>query len=160
MAAQNPSDHLGTFPLPESQLDRFSVRVKIDYPHPDHELEIFTQAAIDPLKDVLEGVILREQLVELQSMVDQIHVSPEVAQCVKAVVDASRSHSSIQLGISTRGGVQWVRLARAVAILQGRSFVTPDDLIQLADYCLPHRMIYRSEQGDNIVAELLQSMDI
>ncbi len=160
VAAQNPSDHMGTFPIPESQLDRFSIKVKLDYPGRDQELEIFSKSSLDPLQNVPEGIIMRDELIALQDAVDRIHVSKSVATCVKEVVDASRIHPHVQLGISTRGGVQWVRLAKARAIIEGRDYITPDDLNRIAAFCLPHRMIFTGGYNGDVVEELLKNMVI
>ncbi|SMF07702.1 AAA family ATPase [Pseudobacteriovorax antillogorgiicola] len=160
VAAQNPSDHMGTFPIPESQLDRFAIKIKLDYPSAEKELQIFSQALLNPLSQIEEGILMKDQLVRIQIAVDQIHVSNEVGKCVQAVVDRSRDHSQIQLGISTRGGVQWVRLAKGIALLEGREYVTPDDLIAVAEHCLMHRMIFHNGQTELVLQDLLQSMDI
>lgn len=160
VAAQNPSDHMGTFPIPESQLDRFAIKVRLDYPSPEKELQIFSEALLSPLSKVDEGVVLQEQILRIQAAVDHVYVSDEVARCVKNVVDKSRDHPQIQLGISTRGGIQWVRVAKGLALLEGRDFVTPDDLIFVADFCLVHRIFFHGEATELVVQDLLKSMVI
>lgn len=160
VAAQNPSHHMGTFPIPESQLDRFAIKVKIDYPSYEKELQIFSQARLDPLKGIDAEIITASGILELQRQVENIHVSNEIGSCVKQLVDASRDHKAIELGISTRGGVQWVRLAKGLAILEGRSYIIPDDLIQTSEFCLIHRMVISSSAPQLVLEELLQKMEI
>ena len=160
VAAQNPSDHMGTFPIPESQMDRFSVKIKLDYPSNSKEIEIFSEASQNPLQGVEEGIILREQLIQIQGAVDSVHVGEEVVKCVKAVVDASRDHEDVQLGVSTRGGVHWVRLSKGLALLKGRDFVTPDDLIETSIYCLQHRLVFHNQASELVVEDLMKKMVI
>ena len=160
IAAQNPSDHLGTFPIPESQLDRFAIKVKLDYPHFEKEMKIFSESKHNPLDEIPADLISQDELLAIQDQVDHVHASEDISRCVKSVVDASRHHNSIELGISTRGGVQWVRLAKGLAVLDGRSYVIPDDLINIATFCLSHRIIIRSQTPSMIIDDILQHMDI
>ena len=160
LAAQNPSDHTGTFPIPESQLDRFSLKMKLGYPDAAQEQQIFANAQLDPLAAMPSDIITRDALLALQASVDTVQTADEIIRCLQTVVTCSRDHPGIELGISTRGGVQWIRLAKAAALLRGRTFVIPDDLIELAPYCLPHRMSFSGHEPLAILQELLTKMDI
>ena len=160
VAAQNPSDHTGTFPIPESQLDRFAIKVRLDYPDPDEELAIFQRSSLDPLADLPSSILSREQILDLQGEVERVHVSEQVARCVQAVVQRSRNTSNLELGLSTRGGILWIRLARALALIKQRDFVSPDDLLELAPYCLPHRLALPAAAAADELDELLKAMVI
>jgi MoxR-like ATPase len=131
------------------------------YPSAKRELEILQAAEKDPLVNVPEKVISAEALKDLHTELEKIHVAAAVAQYVKRVVDASRTHPKIRLGISTRGGVLWLRMAKGLALLGGRAFVTPDDLQSLARPCLAHRIItHPDHKAETAVASLLNEVDI
>ncbi|MBM4252117.1 MAG: AAA family ATPase [Deltaproteobacteria bacterium] len=160
-ATQNPVHSIGTYDLPDSQLDRFAAKLHMGYPSAKRELEILQAAAKDPLVDVPDNLISPAALQELHRSLEQIHVAVAIAQYVKRVVDASRAHPKIRLGISTRGGVLWLRMAKALAMLGGRSFVTPDDLQSLAIPCLAHRIMTHTEaKADTVITTLLNEVDI
>jgi len=143
-ATQNPSDFVGTYPLPESQLDRFSAKIHLNYPSESRERSIFSQSSPDPIAGVPELNFGPETLSDLQKSIEGIHVSDRVVDYAKRVVDSTRNHPGIRLGVSTRGGVIWIRMAKAHALLEGRDFVTPDDLHALAIPCLLHRLVSRT----------------
>jgi len=160
-ASQNPSDHIGTYPLPESQLDRFSVKLRLDYPSEDKETEIFQKAVLDPLAEVATEVLSRDALMQLQTAVENVFISDRVAAYTKRFINATRNHEGIKRGVSTRGGVIWLRVARSRALLYGRDYVTPDDLIQVGDACLSHRVIpHTGNDGHHLISQLLNTVDI
>lgn len=151
-ASQNPIESIGTYPLPESQLDRFAVKLKIGYPSAEHEIKLFQEATKDPLSNLPNSIIHTEQLLFLMNQVNKVHISSSVAQYVKRVVDLSRTTDSIRVGISTRGALMWVRLSAALAIVNGRDYVIPDDLQFLAIQTLAHRILPSTggDQGEAI----------
>ena len=161
-ATQNPSDYLGTYALPESQLDRFAAKIRLSYPADTQERKIFTASALDPLSTLAEGQLGSEIILQLQSEVEKVFVSERVVDYVRSVVEKTRHHDALKLGVSTRGGVIWLRMARARAILHGRDFVTPDDLLILAIPCLAHRITARSTGADAavILDSILSTVDI
>ncbi len=160
-ASQNPSDHIGTYPLPESQLDRFSVKLKLDYPSEEKETDIFQKAVLDPLQTIASEVLSRDTLLQLQAAVESVFISDRVAQYTKRFINATRNHEGIKRGVSTRGGVIWLRVARSRAILYGRDYVTPDDLIQAGDACLSHRVIpHTGNDAHHLIQQLLNTVDI
>ena len=160
-AAQNPSDHLGTYPLPESQLDRFSVKLCLGYPEAKKEKEIFSQCSLDPVAQVVEGCLPAAKLTQLQEVIESIFVSERITNYVKRFVDATRSHPSLKRGLSTRGGISWVRMARAKALLEKRDYVIPDDCIGLAPFCLSHRVISKTgSAASDIISALISSISI
>lgn len=143
-ASQNPHDNAGTYELPESQLDRFAAKIRMGYPTPRREIEILSSATNQPLRDVPTSVLQLSELALLSDRLDLIHVSNQVVTYAKRVIDASRASEDIRVGISTRGGVIWMRMAKARALLAQRNYVTPDDLQALAEACLAHRMTAHS----------------
>lgn len=160
-ASQNPMDNVGTYDLPESQLDRFAAKIKMGYPTERREVEIFKAAARDPLDSVASAIIRSDELNALQAALESVHVSDKVAIYAKRFIDRSRVDERLRVGVSTRGGVSWMRMARARAMLAGRAFVTPDDLQAMAVVCLAHRMLAQpNTDSELVVRELLQSVDV
>jgi MoxR-like ATPase len=140
LATQNPVDFQGTYPLPEAQLDRFALCFGIGYPNPDQELEIlFAHQEADPLTSV-EPVSSLEALRRAQQGARQVMVKPDVARYMLRVVERTRGHAQIALGVSTRGSLAWFRAAQARAFLGGRGYVSPDDFQALATPVLAHRI--------------------
>jgi MoxR-like ATPase len=139
VATQNPQDFAGTFPLPESQLDRFMVRIRIGYPPSSVE----TRLMLDPEADRVRGVptVLNPQsLVALQRQVDRVAIDNSLATYLQALISATRSSPALALGASTRGGMNLSRAARARALLHGRSYCIADDIHDLAIPTLAHRV--------------------
>ena len=160
-AAQNPVESIGTYELPESQLDRFAAKLHMGYPSERRELEIFQAARRDPLVDVPSNVMDEQSLQRLSSLLDTIHISDQIARYVKRFIDRSRTESRLRLGISTRGGVLWLRMAKALAVLCDREFVTPDDLQTLALPCLAHRVLAQADaHATEVIRSLLTQVDI
>ena len=160
-AAQNPLESIGTYELPESQLDRFAAKLKMGYPSEDRELSIFQNAVNNPLESVPSRVMIQEDLSILRAVLENIHISEAIARYAKRYIDRTRSASELRLGVSTRGGVIWLRMARALAMLRGRKFVTPDDLQALAVPCLAHRIIAQNEgAAETVIRNLLTQVDI
>lgn len=160
-ASQNPEENYGTFPLPESQLDRFAAKIHFGYPDSDHELNIFKASVGDPMRHIPENIISNQSIKTLWSKVDSIHVSENIAKYVKRFIDASRFHPKLSLGVSTRGGVTWIRMAKAIALLKSRDFLIPDDLQMLAKNCLSHRISsLGQEKAESIVDLLIQTVPV
>jgi MoxR-like ATPase len=146
VATQNPIELEGTFALPEAQLDRFLLKIKLGYPEREEEIQILDRfREKDPLKE-LGPVIEPEAFVELQQTCKQIRVSEPVAAYVTDIVRASRDHTALQYGGSPRASIGLMRAAQAMAGLKGRSFVLPDDVKQLAAPVLSHRLILKEEE--------------
>lgn len=143
IATQNPEEHFGTYPLPESQMDRFSLRIRIDYPAPEDEKAILmqmTQGASKPLRDLKPAMLIND-ILSLQSAAEKVRLSEEMAQYIVAVAGETRKSPLLSLGVSTRGQIAWRNIARAVALSDGRDFVIPDDLKDTAVSVLSHRVI-------------------
>jgi MoxR-like ATPase len=166
MATQNPIEYEGTFPLPEAQLDRFFIRLQLGYPKDKEEIAIIdAQRVIHPL-ETIEQVISAEELLEAQAAVKDIHVAAQVKSYVVAIVNATRSHPDVYLGASPRGSLALARASAAFAMLQGRVFVLPDDVKQLAAPTLSHRLILQPQArlkdlaATTVIAEVLASVPV
>ncbi len=144
LATQNPVELEGTFPLPEAQLDRFMLRLSIGYPSEVEEERIILSKAGNPLQ-TLEAVAAPDEILALRSVVETIHVAPEVRRYVIQLVRSTRDHDHIELGVSPRGSLGLYRGAQAYALIQGRGFVTPDDVKYLAPAVLAHRIMPSAE---------------
>ncbi len=165
LATENPVEFEGTFALPQAQLDRFLLRARIGYPDHAGERRIASryQASAEPL-DAIGAVVTRERLLDLREQVRNVRVADEVEDYLVAVVRATREHTDLDLGASPRASVALYRAAQAAAILDGRPFVTPDDVKGVAPSVLVHRLLVdldRSLHGataEGIVAEILASV--
>ena len=139
IATQNPQDFAGTFPLPESQLDRFIVRVRIGYPPPQVETRLFMDGNTDTARDV-PVVLDPARLVELQRQVHRVAIDGSLGGYLHGLIQASRSAPNLSLGASPRGGIALANAARARALLRGRSYCIADDIHDLAVPVLAHRI--------------------
>ncbi len=160
LATQNPLEHEGTYPLPEAQLDRFMMRLRIGYPAVDKELEMLDTHGVRSTFLDLEPVISGEEVVELIDTARHVFVAPSVKRYIIDLVTATRRHGEVLLGSSPRSALYLQRLARARAASEVREFVTPDDVKALAIPVLTHRMALRPEaQMRGItVEEVLESV--
>jgi MoxR-like ATPase len=146
MATQNPIELEGTFPLPEAQLDRFLLRIRLGYPEGNEEIAILERfQEKDPLIE-LESVANPGQLVELQQAQKKIHISHPVREYITNIVSATRNHPSLRLGASPRGSLGLMRGGQSLAALQGRTYVLPDDIKSLILPVLAHRLILKEEE--------------
>jgi MoxR-like ATPase len=154
IATQNPIELEGTYPLPEAQLDRFLMRVRIGYPMPDAEREIIfrrRQRRQDAVE--LPAVVTRAELLTMQAALEDVFMNEDIERYIVALVNATRQDSRVQLGASPRGSLALMKLARTYAALHGRDFVTPDDVKAMAVPALAHRLILRPELWITKVAE-------
>jgi MoxR-like ATPase len=143
VATQNPHEFEGTFPLPESQLDRFLLRVKIGYPEREVERTILTQHRGGEPVDDLKPVLLPADIMALQAHTRAVRVEPTIADYILDLVNATRSHAEVLLGASTRAALALYRAAQGLAVTAGRDYVVPDDVKRLAEPVLAHRVITR-----------------
>lgn len=141
IATQNPVESTGTYPLPESQMDRFLIRLSMGYPARDEELALLESGGAEPELEALQPVLSVDEVVDLQRLVGEVHCSGALRQYLLDVVERSRHHEALVLGVSTRGCLAWQRFAQAMALVRGRSFVTPDDLKDTAEAVLAHRVL-------------------
>jgi MoxR-like ATPase len=146
LATQNPIEYEGTYPLPEAQLDRFLLRIRVGYPDRTAELELLARRLERGQDDVeLETIVDRDELLAMQRAVERVHADPGILDYAVDLVAATRESDQVQVGASPRGTLALLKLARAKAGLEGRDFVTPDDVKQIAVPALAHRIVLRPE---------------
>ncbi len=166
MATQNPIELEGTFPLPEAQLDRFLLRMRLGYPDQEEELAILERfQERDPLQE-LAPVASPEEVSRLQQARRKIHVSRSVRQYITGIVRATRANHALRLGASPRGSLALMRAGQGLAALRGRDFVLPDDVKSLAVPVLAHRLILREEERlrdatqEGVLEEILRQIPV
>jgi MoxR-like ATPase len=161
IATQNPIEYEGTFALPEAQLDRFMLRIRLGYPQPLEEIVILDEQKRHHPLDELEVVCSVEELRAMQTAIRDVYVDPTVADYIVRLVGATRSHADVYLGASPRGSIALYRAGQALAGLLGRDYVIPDDIKALAEPALAHRLIIKTSssihdvQSGNVIRELL-----
>ena len=165
LATQNPIEYEGTYPLPEAQLDRFLLRMSVGYPARDDEWQMLanrTDRGSDEM--VLAPLVDRDTLLEMQNAIESVFVSEAVGRYMVDVVAATRDTQSIQVGASPRGSLALLKLGRARAALEGRDYVTPDDVKSIAIPALAHRLTLRPElwvqriSAEDVVRERLETV--
>jgi MoxR-like ATPase len=166
MATQNPIEYEGTFPLPEAQLDRFLMNIKLGYPKVSDEMNILdTHQFHHPLDD-LEQIMAAEELIVIQKQIRSIHVDPSIREYIVAIANATRNHNNIYLGSSPRGSLALYRASQALAAIRGRGYVIPDDVKLLTKPTLAHRIIVtpaarvRAITSMAVLDEILQSVPV
>jgi MoxR-like ATPase len=166
VATQNPHEFEGTYPLPESQLDRFLIRVRIGYPDREAERSILTQhRAGEPVENV-KPVLNPADILALQTHTRSIRVDPAITEYILDLVNQTRAHAEVQLGASTRATIAIYRAAQALAVTYGRDYVVPDDVKRLAEPVLAHRLLSRGwTQGGHpdagpVVREILTRIKV
>jgi MoxR-like ATPase len=146
MATQNPVDFVGTYPLPEAQMDRFLLKIAIGYPSIEEEMDVLERytASVTPMQ-TLTPVCGAEDVTALQEQLGNVYCSREARSYVAQIVQGTRSHPALQLGVSPRGGIALLRASQANAMLMGRDYVLPDDIRRMALPVLTHRLILTPE---------------
>ena len=148
IATQNPLDHHGTFPLPESQLDRFLMSLEVGYPPRAEEHQLLTSGGVEGLLEQLRPVLDRDQVLGLQQLVPRVRVADKLVEYILSLAEASRHGSGFSLGVSTRGVQGLYRAVQALAMCEGRDFATPDDVRRLGVSVLSHRVVLRRGASD------------
>ena len=161
LATQNPIEYHGTYPLPEAQLDRFMMQIDLGYPPLEIEQSLaINRSSQDPV-DAIETVISLNDLNKLRESVDDVKIEESISQYLLQIVLATRDHPHVKLGVSTRGTLLYARIARALAILEGRDYIIPEDIKKLAIPVMSHRIIlntkaqYSGISSRNIIQEIL-----
>jgi MoxR-like ATPase len=166
IATQNPIEYEGTFPLPEAQLDRFMICVKMGYPDEEAEIQMLTSQEKEHPISQLEPVMNPDELSELQKKVRNVFVSDEVKKYIVDIASATRNHPSLLLGMSPRGSIALMHFSMALAFMDGRDFILPDDVKRAAVYVIPHRVIQsaesklKREKKEDIVREILDRVKV
>jgi MoxR-like ATPase len=158
LATQNPIDSLGTYQLPEAQIDRFMMKLSLGYPKFEDELSVVLHGA--QAKRQIEPVVSGEEVTELVRDCEKVYVSGLVGAYIVRIVEATRTHADIRLGASPRGSIALHGVSRAYALAQGRNYVTPDDVKFLAPYVLAHRIILtqRAKTEKRDPAQLIETI--
>jgi MoxR-like ATPase len=169
LATQNPVEHHGTYPLPESQLDRFLMRLRMGYPPPESEKEILKNSALtDPLSKIQPSMTGGE-VVEVQQEVRRVTVDDALIHYLLAIAEKTRHHPDLILGVSPRGSLMLYRAAQALALVEGRSYCIPDDIKRLVLPVFAHRLVVsssytstlkRSNQGETVLQEIVESVPV
>jgi MoxR-like ATPase len=169
IATQNPAEYHGTFPLPESQLDRFLMRLRIRYPSLEEERKVLNRPyALHPA-DGLAPVLTAQDVLELQRRIEDVHMDESVCEYLLAIVHATRQSELLSLGVSTRGSLALNNAAKALALVRGREYCLPDDVKELAPIVLSHRvMLSRAqgmraqsfEQAERIVLDIVETVPV
>ena len=166
IATQNPAGYVGTYPLPEAQLDRFALKLSMGYPSPSEEINIIkARKGENPLSSV-KSVLTRDELREIRDMVTTVHIDDELYQYIVTLITATRKHPALALGASPRASVALVHLAQAYAFLRGRDYVLPDDIAGLFRAAIAHRLMLRQEAKlahqttQDVLTEILRTTEV
>lgn len=169
VATQNPSEHHGTYPLPESQLDRFMLRLHIGYPSLADERQILRDRENNDPLSAVEPVMSQADILELQNLAGEVRVDEVLLDYLLQIVDQSRKSESLELGISPRGTLALFRSAQALALIEGRNYCIADDIKRLVLPCFAHRVIVnsrggairnRTRQAEQVLREILQKVAV
>jgi MoxR-like ATPase len=169
IATQNPIEYHGTYPLPESQLDRFLLRIKMGYPEAEAEKEILRRQNYVPNRKFIQPVLQAEDILEAQAAITHIHMDEALLDYIMAIVEATRSSEFLLTGVSPRGSLALHRAAQALAYYEGRGYCIPDDIKRLALPVLAHRVIVstkyssphkRNEEAESILGEILRNIEV
>ncbi len=169
IATQNPMEHYGTYPLPESQLDRFLMRIEMGYPDAAAEREILSSNGKRPGPEGIRAVAAAAEILELQQLARQVRVDETLTDYMMAVVDQTRSNQYLSLGVSPRGSLALRHAAQALALVEGRDYCLPDDFKRLAAPVFAHRVVVQSrygssagrfEQAEQILQDILASVEV
>ena len=165
LATQNPIEYEGTYPLPEAQLDRFLFRLHIGYPAFQDELALLIGQRQQSLNQI-QTILTSQEVTALKQMVDQVFVDNQVARYALQLVQASRNHNAIDLGISPRGGIAFLKGAKALALTEGRTYVTPQDLQRILPAVFGHRLLLKGgitasqESLSGIMKQMIQRVPV
>ena len=160
IATQNPVETVGTFPLPEAQLDRFLVRLSLGYAPREQEAEILDGIGYAHPVNALEAAADGFLLPDMQEQTAAVSVKEAVRDYMLDIAEATRTHSAISLGLSTRGTLALKRMSQALAAVRGGEFVTPDDVQTAAKYVIPHRLICRGTSAEKLIEEMLAELNV
>lgn len=169
IATQNPIEQEGTYRLPEAQLDRFLFRVKLKYPTLDQEADILRRFKNDftlKVMDTVQAVISKDELKQCQELIEKIHIKDEIILYIARLVDTTRNNGDLMLGASPRASLSIMRAAKAIAAMNGRDFVTPDDVKFVAYPVLNHRIILTAEremegvESEDIIKEIAEKIEV
>ncbi len=164
IATQNPVEYYGTFPLPESQLDRFMMHLRIGYPDPDSEKKVLLKGTSFDEIERLSPQVTPEEIIRMQRRVQDVRIHDDLLDYLHRIILATRNHDSIRLGVSPRGGQFCVMASKAHAFISGRDFVTPDDIKKVAPLVFGHRIILKGKtyitDARRLIEEILSKIPV
>ena len=169
IATQNPIEHEGTYKLPEAQLDRFLVKLNIDYPNLENEIQILKnhdKNLYDNLLSDISPVITKEVFLTLKDEISKVTVDDKIIEFISTIVVETRKNNALYLGASTRGSIAILKLSKVIAVFNNRNFVIPEDVIEIVPYVLNHRIILTPEKemegltNDDIIKQILSKITI
>ncbi|KAA8785287.1 MoxR family ATPase [Paenibacillus amylolyticus] len=166
IATQNPIDNQGTFPLPEAQMDRFMMKIRMGYPSGEESVEILRRTVASRSVDDLSSIISREQLLKAQETYKTVNVNEDLLRYIVQLTEATRKHPELSLGVSPRGAQALLKASQAWAALHGRDYVVPDDIKLLAEPVLAHRLVFRNrirqQEGlaEHIIQQILTEIEV
>jgi len=159
IATQNPAEQFGTFPLPESQLDRFMMKISIGYPSRDAEKEILKIGSKREEIYLIEPVMNHEEVTHIQEeIIKKVYISDKILDYTLSIIQATRGNGYLSAGLSTRGALTITNTAKTNAYFRGRDFVIPEDIKELAEYTIPHRVIFKEEYENLNKREIIKSL--
>lgn len=166
LATQNPIDYEGTFPLPEAQLDRFTMKLRLGYPSMEQEMQMLNLLQDKHPIEMLKPVIVQDEFVSLQKEVGRVYVDDSIKDFIVRITTGTRKHKDVSLGVSPRASYTLMRAAQAKALVEGRSYVIPDDVKGLSHAVLSHRLLLQSEarmasrSADEVLQDILDHVPI
>lgn len=165
IATENPIENAGTFNLPEAQLDRFMIKLSMGYPEDDEELLLMNRFINNIRLNTIESVCNKDTIIEMQDTIKKVYVHKDIQKYIYEIVKATRNNSEINLGVSPRGTLAFLRACQSYAAINGRNFITPDDVKDLAIPVLSHRIIVQntyltSKINEDILIKILDSIDV
>jgi MoxR-like ATPase len=166
LATQNPIEFEGTFPLPEAQMDRFMINISLGYPSPDEEVQVLTsQKEKHPIESISSVTTIKE-ITSIQESLTKIYIEESLKHYIVDIVNRTRNHPSVFLGSSPRGSLSIFKMSQAIAAINGRDFVIPEDIKSVVMPCLRHRLILKPEaklkniKPEDILSSILESVEV
>jgi MoxR-like ATPase len=166
IATQNPIDNQGTFPLPEAQMDRFMLRMKLGYPSENEGVEILKRTKSSEVSQKISSVVTQQEIVEAQSSYMEVKVHEDLLRYITRIAEATRIHTDVSLGVSPRGTQALLRAVQAFAAVRGRDYVLPDDIKHMVPSVLSHRLVFRNRlaqqegRAELLLQEILQHVPV
>ena len=165
IATENPIENAGTFNLPEAQLDRFMIKLSMSYPEDDEELLLMERFINNIRLNTIESVCSKDKIIEMQDTVKNVYVHKDILKYIYEIVKSTRNNSHINIGISPRGTLAFLRACQSYAAINGRNFVTPDDVKDLAIPVLSHRIIVQNtylstKENEKLLVQILDNIDV
>jgi MoxR-like ATPase len=164
MATQNPSEHYGTFPLPDSQMDRFMLNISMGYPIKDEEIKILKKGSVRKKLDKIVPLISKEEIFKIKEKIDSVYTSEKVLSYIVDIVNATRKNKFLITGVSPRCSLAIMQCCKALAYFNSRDYISPEDVKVLAPFVVSHRIIFRDEYSSiekkELVCEIVENVSV